>query len=147
MYIVSELYRKIKSTYLYRTSLYREYKLCKLLLKALDDRRSAARNSAIRGYSRQSGTGYDSSLSNSADNSANVGELDSNDFGWDWNDVRKSSLFKHMRPGSRAYSVPTGMAMGLFILHNKILCSFGTTMGLFTCYILRNKILYSYYVQ
>jgi hypothetical protein len=95
-----------------RTALFREYKLCRLLLRALDDRRSAARNSAVRGYSRQSGSEYTSSLSNSADNSANVAELDANEFGWNWNDVHKSALFKHMRPGSRAYSVPTGFAMG-----------------------------------
>lgn len=77
--------------------------MCKLLLRPLDDRYSASRGSShqIRGYSRQSES-YVSSLSNSADNSANDG-IDDEDFTFDYN---ASQLFKYQRPGSRALSVP-----------------------------------------
>ena len=46
-----------------------------------------------------------SSLSNSADNSANDG-IDDEDFAYDYN---ASQLFKYQRPGSRALSVPAPM--------------------------------------
>ena len=46
-----------------------------------------------------------SSLSNSADNSANDG-IDDEDFAFDYN---ASQLFKYQRPGSRALSVPAPM--------------------------------------
>ena len=90
---------------IYSTQLFREFKLCKLLLRPLDDRYSASRGSShqIRGYSRQSES-YVSSLSNSADNSANDG-IDDEDFAFE-GQYNASQLFKYQRPGSRALSVP-----------------------------------------
>ena len=86
------------------TQLFREFKLCKLLLRPLDDRYSASRGSTqnIRGYSRQSES-YVSSLSNSADNSAN--DVDDADFNFEGH-FNASQLFRYQRPGSRALSVP-----------------------------------------
>ncbi|XP_052275180.1 uncharacterized protein LOC127874696 isoform X4 [Dreissena polymorpha] len=92
------------------TQLFREFKLCKLLLRPLDDRYSASRGSShqIRGYSRQSES-YVSSLSNSADNSAN--DVDDEDFNFEAH-YNASQLFKYQRPGSRALSVPAPMHLG-----------------------------------
>ncbi|KAK3093892.1 hypothetical protein FSP39_021520 [Pinctada imbricata] len=89
------------------TQLFRELKLCKLLLRPLDDRYSASRGSSrqIRGYSRQSES-YVSSLSNSADNSAHD-EIDDDDSAFMQGHIKHSDLFKYQRPGSRAVSVPT----------------------------------------
>ncbi|XP_071159345.1 regulator of G-protein signaling 22-like isoform X27 [Mytilus edulis] len=94
------------------TQLFREFKLCKLLLRPLDDRYSASRGSSqqIRGYSRQSES-YVSSLSNSADNSAHD-EIDDDDFGFGEGQYRYSALFPYQRPGSRAYSVPNRIYLG-----------------------------------
>lgn len=61
--------------------MFRELKLLKLLLRPLDDRHQSSasfKSSQIRGYSRQTES-YISSLSNSADNSANEDEYDE---GW-----------------------------------------------------------------
>ncbi|XP_053375384.1 uncharacterized protein LOC123527871 isoform X6 [Mercenaria mercenaria] len=92
------------------TQLFREFKLCKLLLRPLDDRYSASRGSThnIRGYSRQSES-YVSSLSNSADNSAN--DVDDEDFNFEGH-FNASQLFKYQRPGSRALSVPAPICYG-----------------------------------
>ncbi|KAL4237950.1 hypothetical protein ACF0H5_002660 [Mactra antiquata] len=92
------------------TQLFREFKLCKLLLRPLDDRYSASRGSSrnIRGYSRQSES-YVSSLSNSADNSAN--DVDDEDFNFEGH-FNASQLFKYQRPGSRALSVPAPICYG-----------------------------------
>lgn len=94
------------------TQLFREFKLCKLLLRPLDDRYSASRGSSqqIRGYSRQSES-YVSSLSNSADNSAHD-EIDDDDMAFGEGQYRYSALFPYQRPGSRAYSVPTRVYLG-----------------------------------
>ncbi|XP_046379372.2 uncharacterized protein LOC124151105 isoform X11 [Haliotis rufescens] len=88
-----------------RTQLFRELKLCKLLLRPLDDRISASRNSSrqLRGYSRQSES-YVSSLSNSADNSAE----DALDDEFGLMELRHSALYRFRRPGSRALSDPAG---------------------------------------
>ena len=84
--------------------------MCKLLLRPLDDRYSASRGSTqnIRGYSRQSES-YVSSLSNSADNSAN--DVDDEDFNFEGH-FNASQLFKYQRPGSRALSVPAPICYG-----------------------------------
>jgi hypothetical protein len=96
--------------FLFSTQLFREFKLCKLLLRPLDDRYSASRGSTqnIRGYSRQSES-YVSSLSNSADNSAN--DVDDEDFNFEGH-FNASQLFKYQRPGSRALSVPAPICYG-----------------------------------
>ncbi|XP_061163908.1 regulator of G-protein signaling 22-like isoform X6 [Saccostrea echinata] len=88
------------------TQLFREFKLCKLLLRPLDDRYSASRNSSnqLRGYSRQSES-YVSSLSNSADNSGHD-EIDDEEMASIQNQFQNSTLFKYQRPGSRAVSMP-----------------------------------------
>ncbi|XP_056020781.1 uncharacterized protein LOC125650178 isoform X17 [Ostrea edulis] len=88
------------------TQLFREFKLCKLLLRPLDDRYSASRNSSnqLRGYSRQSES-YISSLSNSADNSGHDG-IDDEELASMQNQLQNSTLFKYQRPGSRAISMP-----------------------------------------
>ncbi|XP_065942873.1 regulator of G-protein signaling 22 isoform X10 [Magallana gigas] len=89
------------------TQLFREFKLCKLLLRPLDDRYSASRNSSnqLRGYSRQSES-YVSSLSNSADNSGHD-EIDEEEMAAMQSQFQNSTLFKYQRPGSRAVSMPT----------------------------------------
>ncbi|XP_021361721.1 uncharacterized protein LOC110455726 isoform X3 [Mizuhopecten yessoensis] len=96
------------------TQLFREFKLCKLLLRALDDRYSAGRHSnTLRGYSRQSES-YVSSFSNSADNSAHD-EIDDEDEEMtfmDSSNLRHSALYRYQRPGSKALSVPTRMCLG-----------------------------------
>ncbi|KAK6183535.1 hypothetical protein SNE40_011001 [Patella caerulea] len=86
------------------TQLFRELKLCKLLLRPLDDRNSASRGSSrqIRGYSRQSES-YISSLSYSGENSAEDEGLDED---INWADMRYQDLFRYRRPGSKAYSDP-----------------------------------------
>ncbi|KAK3576327.1 hypothetical protein CHS0354_039734 [Potamilus streckersoni] len=88
------------------TQLFREFKLCKLLLRPLDDRYSASRHSSqqIRGYSRQSES-YVSSLSNSADNSAND-VLEDEDLAFAENQFNPRELYRYQRPGSRAFSMP-----------------------------------------
>ncbi|XP_062595147.1 regulator of G-protein signaling 22-like isoform X12 [Saccostrea cucullata] len=88
------------------TQLFREFKLCKLLLRPLDDRYSASRNSSnqLRGYSRQSES-YVSSLSNSADNSGHD-EIDDEEMASIQKEFQNSTLFKYQRPGSRAVSMP-----------------------------------------
>ena len=93
-----------------RTQLFREFKLLKLLLRPLDDRHSASRLSSrqIRGYSRQTES-YASSLSNSADNSANDVDLDDDG----WGEFRRSALYRYARPGSRAYSLPARLGLGV----------------------------------
>ncbi|XP_069117342.1 regulator of G-protein signaling 22-like isoform X3 [Argopecten irradians] len=94
------------------TQLFREFKLCKLLLRALDDRYSAGRHSTmIRGYSRQSES-YVSSFSNSADNSAHDEIDDDEDIFMDSSNLRHSGLYRYQRPGSKALSVPTRMCLG-----------------------------------
>ncbi|KAL5009301.1 hypothetical protein ScPMuIL_014882 [Solemya velum] len=90
----------------FSTQVFREFKLCKLLLRPLDDHHSASRGSSqqIRGYSRQTES-YVSSLSNSGDNSANDGLDDDDAYG---DAVYSHSAFyeRYQRPGSRAVSVP-----------------------------------------
>lgn len=81
-------------------------KLCKLLLRDLEEIPSRASSRLLRGYSRQTES-YVSSLSNSADNSgrqdfeepAYMGETD------------VGLLFKYKRPGSRAYSLPPRLGL------------------------------------
>ncbi|XP_067943114.1 regulator of G-protein signaling 22-like [Watersipora subatra] len=88
--------------YFLETKLFRELKLLKLLLRALDERfqRSAShKSSQIRGYSRQTES-YVSSLSNSADNSANEDEYDE---GWN-GDSR--DVYTEGQPGSHTVSLP-----------------------------------------
>lgn len=96
--------------FLSSTQLFREFKLCKLLLRPLDDRYSTSRGSShnLRGYSRQSES-YVSSLSNSADNSAS--DVDNEDFTFEGH-FNASQLFKYQRPGSRALSVPAPIYYG-----------------------------------
>ena len=98
--------------------MFREFKLCKLLLRPLDDRGSASRASSrlLRGYSRQTES-YVSSLSNSADNSANDAELDEDGGGGGgqaatWTELNRSALYIYQRPGSRAFSLPAKMPYG-----------------------------------
>ena len=89
--------------YFPRTHLFREMKLCKLLLRPLDDQYSAGRGSSrnLRGYSRQTES-YLSTLSNTANNSAQ----DDLDLDEELSDFRRSAWFKYERPGSRALSLP-----------------------------------------
>ncbi|ELU03775.1 hypothetical protein CAPTEDRAFT_221083 [Capitella teleta] len=90
-----------------KTQLFREFKLCKMLLRPLDDHFSASRRSSghmLRGYSRQTES-YVSSLSNSVDNSANDIEFDEDNIEDNYG-ITRSSLFKYKRPGSNAYSLP-----------------------------------------
>ena len=96
---------------LFRTQLFREFKLCKLLLRPLDDHSSARCSSSrqLRGYSRQTES-YISSLSNTVDNSANDADFD--DYNLPWGDLRRSALYRYQRPGSRAYSLPTKVGLG-----------------------------------
>ena len=63
----------------------------------------------LRGFSRQTES-YVSSLSNSADNSANDADFDDENVGW--GDYRRSALYKYKRPGSRAFSLPTRIGLG-----------------------------------
>ena len=99
----------------HRTQLFREFKLCKLLLRPLDDAHySAGRGSSrvLRGYSRQTES-YVSSLSNSADNSANDADFDDENMGWgDPYSFNRSALYRYKRPGSNAYSLPARIGLG-----------------------------------
>ena len=101
--------------FLCRTRLFRELKLCKLLLRPLDDRGSARCSSSrqLRGYSRQTES-YISSLSNTVDNSANDADFD--EFNLPWGDIRRSALYRYQRPGSRAFSLPAKIGLGTCIL-------------------------------
>ena len=97
----------------FRTQLFREFKLNKLLLRPLDDRNSGGRggSSKIRGYSRMSES-YVSSLSNSIDNSANDADFDEyGPSGWEPT-YRRSALYRYPRPGSRAFSLPSRVGLG-----------------------------------
>lgn len=95
-----------------RTQLFREFKLCKMLLRPLDDRFSASRSSGpmLRGYSRQTES-YVSSLSNSVDNSANDADFDDDNMEETYG-FSRSALFKYKRPGSNAYSLPIRVGLG-----------------------------------
>ena len=92
-----------------RTELFRELKLLKLLLRTLEDRfQSSAshRSSQIRGYSRQTES-YVSSLSNSADNSANEDDYDE-----EWSGD-SSEQFKGLGAGcNTAVSLPAQLDHG-----------------------------------
>ena len=98
-----------------RTELFREFKLCKLLLRPLEDRLSATYrggSSKIRGYSRQT-EDYASSLSNSGDNSAQYDFEQEGYGGWEPT-YRRSALYRYPRPGSRAFSLPSRVGLGMF---------------------------------
>src|SRR6218665_270028 len=102
----------------YRSYLFREYKLCHLLLRPLCDRASAGHRSytGLRGYSRQTADSCLSSLSRGP-NSAK--EVDLSDSGA-WREAQggggggETTLFKYKRPGSRAVSLPIYAGLGKF---------------------------------
>ncbi|XP_071509749.1 uncharacterized protein [Diadema antillarum] len=89
-----------------RTKLFLEYKLCKLLIRPLDERRSTSRPSSrgLRGYSRQTTSYTTTSTSLAHSREASAYDNDS-DFSWP-GDADRLILFKHMRPGSRCISMP-----------------------------------------
>ncbi|XP_060552397.1 LOW QUALITY PROTEIN: uncharacterized protein LOC132713733, partial [Ruditapes philippinarum] len=92
------------------TQLFREFKLCKLLLRPLDDRYCSRSwfNTKTSDYTVKSRE-LMYSLSNSADNSAN--DVDDEDFNFEGH-FNASQLFKYQRPGSRALSVPAPICYG-----------------------------------
>jgi len=97
-----------------RTTLFRELKLLKLLLRTLEERfQSSAshKSSQIRGYSRQTES-YVSSLSNSADNSANEDDYDE-----EWSG--SSDRYGPDQHGSRAISLPVQLGHGMLISLSK----------------------------
>ena len=105
-------YSKNTYSFCYRTELFRQFKLCKLLLRPLEDRLSATNrggSSKIRGYSRQT-EDYASSLSNSGDNSAQQ-DFEHDGQGWEPT-YRPSALYRYPRPGSRAFSLPSRVGLG-----------------------------------
>ncbi|XP_030854657.1 uncharacterized protein LOC575237 isoform X3 [Strongylocentrotus purpuratus] len=89
-----------------RTKLFLEYKLCKLLIRPLEERRSTSRPSSrgLRGYSRETASYSSTSMSLAQSHEASAYENDS-DFSWP-GDADRLFLFKHMRPGSRCISMP-----------------------------------------
>ncbi|KAI0239141.1 hypothetical protein LSAT2_010110 [Lamellibrachia satsuma] len=103
--------REERLPFFLKTQLFREFKLCKLLLRPLDDRSSARCSSSrqLRGYSRQTES-YISSLGNTVDNSAN--DADFEEYNLPWGDIRRSALYRYQRPGSRAFSLPAKIGLG-----------------------------------
>ncbi|XP_072031975.1 uncharacterized protein [Amphiura filiformis] len=92
-----------------RTKLFLEYKLCKLLIRPLDERRSASRVSSsrnLRGYSRS--TSYTNSTSFAASREASMYGNES-DY---WPENERAALFKYLRPGSRCISLPPMLGLG-----------------------------------
>ncbi|XP_041468616.1 uncharacterized protein LOC121418690 isoform X4 [Lytechinus variegatus] len=89
-----------------RTKLFLEYKLCKLLIRPLEERRSTSRPSSrgLRGYSRETASYSSTSMSLAQSHEASAYENDS-DFSWP-GDADRLFLFKHLRPGSRCISMP-----------------------------------------
>lgn len=86
------------------------------MLRTLDERfqRSAShKSSQIRGYSRQTES-YVSSLSNSADNSANEGDYDE-EWSGDSND-----RYVVDQPGSHTVSLPAQLGHGILLMHKFI---------------------------
>ena len=107
---------------IFRTKLFRDFKLCKLLVRPLgEDHPSGSRRSSrytVRGYSRQTQS-YMSSLSNSADNSGNEDLDDEDETEYMWGDVNESEVYSLRRPGSRAVSLPTRLGLGRWIWGGK----------------------------
>ncbi|XP_033105030.1 uncharacterized protein LOC117107440 isoform X2 [Anneissia japonica] len=92
-----------------RTRLFLEYKLCKLLVRPLDNRNSAiSRQSSygLRGYSRQTTSYATSSLIRSA-----APSLYDNESHLSWPDLDQTGLFKYLRPGSRCQSLPATLGL------------------------------------
>ncbi|XP_071963188.1 uncharacterized protein [Antedon mediterranea] len=95
-----------------RTRLFLEYKLCKLLLRPLDNRSSAiSRQSStgVQGYSRQTTSYATSSLIQSA-----VPSVYDNESNLSWPDLDHTGLFKYLRPGSRCQSLPATLGLGQY---------------------------------
>lgn len=99
----------------YRSYLFREYKLCRLLLRPLGDRLSAGHRSGtgLRGYSRQTADSCLSSLSHGPNSAKDVDLSESGA----WREAHGgggSTLYKYNRPGSRAFSLPIYAGLGKF---------------------------------
>ncbi|KAI8515025.1 hypothetical protein Bbelb_076160 [Branchiostoma belcheri] len=90
-----------------RSRHFREYKLCKLLLRRLDNnRQSLSRQSSrgIRGYSQPT-----SSLGTSSNRGHHVQQLaESYGSSMGWPEI-SSAIFRYARPGSRAISLPASI--------------------------------------
>ncbi|XP_070578485.1 regulator of G-protein signaling 22-like isoform X21 [Ptychodera flava] len=113
---IIEWARKDRLPLFLRTKLFLEYKLCKLLVRPLDDRSSSCQSSrGIYGYSRQTTSYATSSLGNSRARST-FDEAES-DTSMPWAaDIHRSALMgRYLRPGSRAQSVPPDIGLGLHI--------------------------------
>nr|XP_006815280.1 PREDICTED: uncharacterized protein LOC100368829 [Saccoglossus kowalevskii] len=97
-----------------RTQLFLEYKLCKLLVRSLEDRGPSRQSSrSVYGYSRQTTSFASSSLGNSHprstyDNESEVSEP------WASEINRSGILGRYLKPGSRAQSVPSYVPLGLY---------------------------------
>ncbi|XP_077998144.1 uncharacterized protein LOC144451207 isoform X2 [Glandiceps talaboti] len=115
-----------------RTKLFLEYKLCKLLIRALEER-SASRQSShsIHGYSRQTTSYATSSLGNSHARSTTYDDGDS-EASMPWTrDVSRSALLgRYLRPGSRAQSVPPNVGLSKHITANN--ASYNSSSGHYT---------------
>ncbi|CAF2606938.1 unnamed protein product [Rotaria sp. Silwood2] len=136
----------------WRTELYRQYKLCKLLLRPVtnEDEPSEYSSQGIGGYSRQSV--YTAARTLSTDNSnghgiAQIATLEGDEEQQDFdqnepfinanmifeNNIMLSELLRmpkaFLRPGSRAYSVPANMVSSLSIFFPSITTKYPTKMS------------------
>ncbi|CAF3432647.1 unnamed protein product [Rotaria sp. Silwood1] len=136
----------------WRTELYRQYKLCKLLLRPLTNENEPSEYSSqgIGGYSRQSV--YTAARTLSTDNSTGHGmaqtatlEEDEEQQDFDQNEpfTNANMIFENnimvsellrmpkafLRPGSRAYSVPANMVSSLSIFFPSIPTKYPTKMS------------------
>ncbi|CAF0735296.1 unnamed protein product [Rotaria sordida] len=136
----------------WRTELYRQYKLCKLLLRPLttENEPSEYSSQGIGGYSRQSV--YTAARTLSTDNSTGHGmaqtttleedeeqqDLDQNDPYANANMIFENNIMvsellrmpkAFLRPGSRAYSVPANMVSSLSIFFPTIQTKYPTKMS------------------
>ncbi|XP_071809911.1 uncharacterized protein [Asterias amurensis] len=98
-----------------RTKLFLEYKLCKLLLRPLDERRSASRQNSsrgLRGYSRQTTSYTSTSASLAQSREPSIYENEGSEYGYWLDENERMAMFRYLRPGSRCISLPPMLGLG-----------------------------------
>ncbi|XP_022088623.1 uncharacterized protein LOC110978161 isoform X3 [Acanthaster planci] len=98
-----------------RTKLFLEYKLCKLLLRPLDERRPTSRQNSsrgLRGYSRQTTSFTSTSASLAQSREPSMYDNEGSDYAYWLDENERMAMFRYLRPGSRCISLPPMLDIG-----------------------------------
>ncbi|XP_038071568.1 uncharacterized protein LOC119740369 isoform X2 [Patiria miniata] len=98
-----------------RTKLFLEYKLCKLLLRPLDERRPASRQNSsrdLRGYSRQTTSFTSTSASLAQSREPSMYDNEGSEYAYWLDENERMAMFRYLRPGSRCISLPPMLDIG-----------------------------------